>query len=180
MWQSNRRWLESMIQNFPAKTMLLVSWSNCMVPRVLKVLPLGKSKGWDKKEITEFQLHFKLSILFLDASTVQSGLQKLSIWGTFSFPPHFSASEQKILFSIFIHNASAIKLWTEVNTLGLAPQKGTTNCWRKLCPTLGSNEQWLPPKATDQWASSHPVCLPFVPSFLLMKLYRAALQLRVG
>lgn len=52
------------------------------------------------QKIMEFHLHFKLSILFLDASTVQSGLQKLSIWGTFPFLPIFLL-QNKRYFSLF-------------------------------------------------------------------------------
>lgn len=51
-------------------------------------LSTWESKGWDKikkkrQKKAEFNLHFKLTILFLDASTVQGSLRKPHIWGTF-------------------------------------------------------------------------------------------------
>lgn len=87
MWHYNSRWLDSMIENFPSETVLLVSWSKCSAPRWCQSLHLGiKRLGQNKKKRqkkAEFNLHFKLTILFLDASTVQGSLRKPHIWGTF-------------------------------------------------------------------------------------------------
>lgn len=168
--------LQSMIQNFLSETTLLVSWSHCLPPRVLKVLPLGKSKAGTKKEIVEFYLHFKLSILFLDASTVQSGLQKLSIWGTFPFSPIFLL-QNKRYFSLFSYTMKVQSKYEQKLThLDRHHKKEQQHHWRKLCLSLGSNEckLWLPPKAMVQWPSSHSVCPPFIPclcSFNFTELY---------
>jgi len=89
MCHSNSRWLDSMIQNCPSKTMLLISWSNCMAPRWYQSLAMWEVKRLGLTKIVEFHLHFKLTILFLGASTVQDSLQKPHIWGTPPFPPVF-------------------------------------------------------------------------------------------
>lgn len=74
---------------------------------VKKSCHLGNQKAGTKKEIVEFNLHFKCSILFLDASTVQVLTETQHLRQIF-FPPIFLL-QNKSSFSIFIHNESATR-----------------------------------------------------------------------
>lgn len=136
MWQSNSRWLDSMIQNFPSETMLLVSWSNCLAPRQYQSLATWEIKRLGQTRNCGISFSFQAYYSVSRCQHWSGQLAKTPHLRHISFSSCFPASIREVLCSIFIHNANATNIWTEVNTLGKAPQNGTTKHWRKLRPTL--------------------------------------------
>lgn len=149
----------------------------------VKVLPLGKSKVWD--ESVEFHLHFKLSILFLDASTVQDDLQKTQHLRHVSFPPflfqnkrYFNTGSPQQYFLPFSY---IMKMQSKYEQKLTHHKKEQKNTGRSYAPALvqanascGYHQKpWFDEPPLSQ-SSFHPVL------FVHETIYRAALQLRVG
>lgn len=134
MWQTNNRWVDSTIQNFPSATTLLVSWSNCLPPRQCQSLATWEIKRLGQTRSCGISFAFQACY---SISRCQRRSRQLAKTPHVSFSSSLLASVQEVLCSISIHNANATEIWTEVNTPGKAPHSGTTKHWRKLRPPLG-------------------------------------------